>query len=172
LPYQESSSPGGARKPGDKLTGLRMRARAAGRARGGARGRRQRTPVRWLDMVGTALPAQDSRRCRESEPARSSSWHLARPSCYRNVLPKKGGNPFQSGLGSGSLGKNNQNRSAISWRRRHCLPLLRPLLHRERPNGMFTYSDAAVVAAAIALFALITAAIHYSGIMQPGWSLF
>jgi hypothetical protein len=47
-----------------------------------------------------------------------------------------------------------------------------PLLHRERPNGMFTYSDAAVVAAAIALFALITAAIHFSGIMQPGWSLF
>jgi len=37
---------------------------------------------------------------------------------------------------------------------------------------MFTYSDAAVVAAAIALFALITAAIHFSGIMQPGWSLF
>jgi len=33
-------------------------------------------------------------------------------------------------------------------------------------------SDAAVVAAAIALFALITAAIHFSGMMQPGWSLF
>jgi hypothetical protein len=37
---------------------------------------------------------------------------------------------------------------------------------------MFTYSDAAVVGAAIVLFALITAAIHISGIMQPGWSLF
>ncbi len=36
----------------------------------------------------------------------------------------------------------------------------------------FTLSDAVVVALMTALFVLIAAAIHYSGVMRPGWSLF
>ncbi len=37
---------------------------------------------------------------------------------------------------------------------------------------LFTLSDAVVVSLMSALFALIAAAIHYSGVMRPGWSLF
>jgi hypothetical protein len=37
---------------------------------------------------------------------------------------------------------------------------------------LFSLSDAVVVALMTALFALIAAVIHYSGVMQPGWSLF
>jgi hypothetical protein len=36
----------------------------------------------------------------------------------------------------------------------------------------FTLSDAVVVALMTALFVLIAAAMHYSGVMRPGWSLF